>query len=248
MNLKDAKILISGSSGSLGNSIVKELLPKVKTVIGFDIKKDDIDESEKENYFPIEVDITDYNSLDHKVEHLFKDFGGCNVCINCAGIIHSEPLVNIAAIEGKQRHSVQSWNNVINVNLNTVFNLSSLIAHHWVKRREKGILINISSIAAKGNAGQSAYAASKAAVEALTKVWSKELGMFGIRVACIAPGFINTSSTNASLSESMVSKWKKSVPLNRFGDVSEIVSAVQFIIENDYFNGKILSIDGGLVL
>ena len=68
-----------------------------------------------------------------------------------------------------------------------------------VLKKEKGLIINISSISAQGNAGQSAYAASKAAVEALTKTWSKELGMFKIRCACIAPGFFNTPSTKSSL-------------------------------------------------
>ena len=137
---------------------------------------------------------------------------------------------------------------VIDINLNGVFYVTANVAEKMILSKQKGVIINISSIAAQGNIGQSAYAASKAAVEALTKTWSKELGMFKIRCACIAPGFFNTPSTKESLSESMLAKWQKGVPLARLGELDELLSAVEFIIQNDYFNGKILALDGGLNL
>jgi 3-oxoacyl-[acyl-carrier protein] reductase len=114
--------------------------------------------------------------------------------------------------------------------------------------RTKGLILNISSIAAHGNVGQSAYSAAKAGIEALTKTWSKELGMFRIRCACIAPGFFNTSSTQENVNEHMLDKWKKSIPLGKLGELNDLLSATKFIIENDYFNGKILSLDGGLTI
>ncbi len=94
-----------------------------------------------------------------------------------------------------------------------------MLLRRLILKKQKGLIINISSISAQGNTGQSAYAASKAAVEALTKTWSKELGMFKIRCACIAPGFFDTPSTRESLTENMLSKWQKSVADRKIGRV-----------------------------
>ena len=143
-------------------------------------------------------------------------------------------------------HSFAAWDNVIKANLYSTFTLSSLVAEYMVKKRVKGLIITISSIAAQGNAGQTAYSAAKAGVEAMTKVWSKELGMFKIRCVCIAPGFFNTPSTHTSLSEAVVEKWKKMTSIGKLGEMNEFISAVKFIIENDFYNGKTLHLDGGL--
>jgi 3-oxoacyl-[acyl-carrier protein] reductase len=181
------------------------------------------------------------------IKEIFDLAGGINVCINNAGIIHSEPLINILSRTDK-KHSISNWQKVIHVNLDAVFYVTSNVVENMVLRKGKGVIINISSISAQGNAGQSTYSASKAAVEALTKTWSKELGMFKIRCACIAPGFFNTPSTKESLSENMLGKWQKSVPIGRLGELDELLSAVEFIIRNEYFNGKILALDGGLTI
>ena len=117
-----------------------------------------------------------------------------------------------------------------------------------VHKRIKGLIINISSIAAKGNIGQTAYSAAKAGVESMTKVWAKELGPFNIRSVCIAPGFIHTESTKESISESTAERLKKQIPLNRFGELIHIAMGIQMVIENEYINGKIIPIDGGLDL
>jgi 3-oxoacyl-[acyl-carrier protein] reductase len=117
-----------------------------------------------------------------------------------------------------------------------------------VSKRQKGVIINISSISAKGNAGQSAYSAAKAAINALTVTWSKELGMFGIRCNAIAPGFFDTDSTHQELDESKLKAYQKNTPVGRLGKTDEIVDAIEFIIGNDYYNGSILELDGGLVI
>jgi 3-oxoacyl-[acyl-carrier protein] reductase len=136
----------------------------------------------------------------------------------------------------------------MDVNLNSVFYMTSHMVDNMVAKKMQGVIINISSISAQGNVGQSAYSATKAAVEALTKTWAKELGMFKIRSACIAPGFFDTPSTRESLNENMLEQWKKNVPLKRLGVLDELYSGVEFIIRNDYYNGKILQIDGGLTI
>ena len=122
------------------------------------------------------------------------------------------------------------------------------VADKMVRSRSKGVIINISSISSYGNAGQSAYSAAKAALNALTVTWSKELGMFGIRCVAIAPGFIDTTSTRAALTEAKIKTYSNATPLGRLGKTDELLHAVVFIIENDFYNGTILNLDGGLKL
>jgi 3-oxoacyl-[acyl-carrier protein] reductase len=246
MELSQSRVLITGGGKGIGNYVATGLLEKAAKVIVIDQDEQLLNALPyRDNLLKFHCDITDADQVEKIVKEIFEKHGGVNVCINNAGIIHSEPLVNILSRTNK-KHSTDSWQKVINVNLNAVFYISSNVAENMILTKTKGVIINISSISAQGNAGQSAYAASKAAVEALTKTWSKELGMFKIRCACIAPGFFNTPSTKESLSENMLAKWQKSVPLGRLGELDELLSSVEFIIRNDYFNGKILALDGGL--
>ncbi len=246
MEISQSRVLVTGGGKGIGNFIANGLLQKAARVIIVDQDEQLINDlAEHENLVKYHCDVTDFSAVERLVEQIFEKDGGVNVCINNAGIIHSEPLVNLLSRQEK-KHSITNWQRVIDVNLNAVFYVTSNVAEKMILKKQKGLVINISSIAAQGNAGQSAYAASKAAVEALTKTWSKELGMFKIRCACIAPGFFDTPSTQQSLSENMLSKWQKLVPVARLGKMEELLSAVEFIIENEYFNGKVLALDGGL--
>ena len=105
--------------------------------------------------------------------------------------------------------------------------------------------MNISSISRAGNPGQSAYAATKAGIDALTVTWSQELAPYHIRVVAIAPGFAETGMTE-NIPPVFVDGIKEQTPLKRFGRLDEFGHAVQFVIENDYLNGKVLELDGGL--
>lgn len=246
MNLSDASVLITGGGRGIGNYIAMQLLGKVSKVIVIDQDLQLLRNlPELPNLITYHADITAPDVVEKTVKEIFEKHGGINVCINNAGIIHSEPLVNILN-RGEKKHNISNWNKVIDINLNAVFYVTSNVAENMVSNRKKGVIINISSISAQGNAGQSAYAASKAAIEALTKTWSRELGMFNIRCACIAPGFFNTPSTKESLTENMLAKWQKSVPLGKLGELDDLLNAVEFIISNEYFNGKVLALDGGL--
>jgi 3-oxoacyl-[acyl-carrier protein] reductase len=246
MELSAARILITGGAGSLGSFLSTELLRKAALVIITDNNSSLLEKiPAQQNLIKLYCDLTDPDAVEVLITRVFEEYGGVNVCINNAGIIHSEPLVNIAAKGGK-KHSLANWKKVLDVNLNAVFYVTANVVEKLMIKRQKGVVINISSIAAKGNVGQSAYAASKAAVEALTQTWSKEFGMFKIRCACIAPGFFDTLSTRDSLSETTLSKIQKNVPLMRLGEVGELLSAIEFIITNEYYNGKTLSLDGGL--
>jgi 3-oxoacyl-[acyl-carrier protein] reductase len=248
MILSEAKILITGGAGSIGSFITAGLLPLVNKVIIIDKDDELLNQIQHaDNLMKLSCDITNPRAVQNTIKHIFEKEGGVNVCLNNAGIIHSEPLFNLLGKEDK-KHSITNWKNVLDINLNGTFYVTANLAEQMITKKEKGVIINISSISAQGNIGQSAYSASKAAVEALTKTWSKELGMFKIRCACIAPGFFDTTSTRKSLSEAMVQKWERAVPLGKMGQPEELLNAVKFIIENDYYNGKTLALDGGLTI
>ena len=248
MNLSEANILITGGAKGIGNYLATTLAAEAKKVIIIDNDETALAAIPAGgNIVSYKCDLTDETAVNTIITEIFKARSGINVLINNAGIIYSELLLN--PLKGEQRkHSIDNWKKVVDVNLNAVFYVTLTVADHLISQKTGGVIINISSISAQGNMGQSAYSATKAAVEALTKTWSKELAMYKIRTACIAPGFFNTPSTHQSLSEAMLSKWKKAVPLARLGELGELASAVEFIITNDYYNGKILALDGGLTI
>jgi 3-oxoacyl-[acyl-carrier protein] reductase len=140
------------------------------------------------------------------------------------------------------------WNKTLATNLNSVFYMTACIVEKMIVTRTKGVIVNISSVSASGNAGQSAYSAAKAGVNALTATWSKELSAMGIRVMAVAPGFAETESTKEALSEAVLQEIVKKVPLRRLGKPQEIAQGVINAIENDFFNGKVFELDGGLVI
>lgn len=249
MILSTANILITGGASGLGRTMAMSLNGRAANVIVADRNAEALELLEQEcpGIKCYCADLTDYDAVQELVAKVFAEFGKINVLVNNAGIIHSEPLINILS-RPDVKHSVENWRKTIDVNLNAVFYVTVNVAEQMVKTRSKGVIINISSISSYGNMGQSAYSATKAAINALTVTWSKELGMFGIRCAAIAPGFIDTPSTRAALTEAKINQYKTATPIRRMGDTAELLHAVVFIIENDFYNGDILDLNGGLTL
>jgi len=138
------------------------------------------------------------------------------------------------------------WQAVIDVNLTGVFLCGREAAERMV-RQGGGVIINISSISRAGNAGQTNYTAAKAGVAAMSVVWAKELARYGVRVGTIAPGFTKTDIT-AGMRPDVLEKALAPVPLKRLGTPEEIAHAAVFIVENDFFTGRCIDIDGGLRL
>ncbi len=246
MNADRITVLITGAAGSLGTEITKYFEEQKFNIIALD------QDSEKlkalNDRFPsiksYSCDLADYVAVEGVMSNILES-QQIDLLINNAGFIHSEPLVNLLSKENNH-HSFNSWSKTIDANLTSVFNTSCFIAEQMVKRRYPGVIINISSISANGNMGQSAYSAAKAGVNALTACWGKELALFGIRTVAISPGFIDTNSTSNSLSEKQLEKIKRDIPLKRMGQVKHILSTIQFVIDNDYINGKVIEVDGGL--
>ncbi len=247
MELQNKVAIVTGGASGLGKAIVKMLLVNCAKVVCLDINKYSLESLEDgENLLKIVCDITKEEAIADAINQTVEHFSKIDILVNNAGILYSKPLINIMAEH--KRHSVSSWHKVIDLNLTAPFVLGSYVAEQMVMSRTKGVMINISSVSAKGNAGQSAYSAAKAGLESMTKVWAKELGGFGIRCVAIAPGYMDTESTHTAVSDQVLEEMKRQTPTKRLGKAEHISCAVRFVIENEHFSGKTLEIDGGLVL
>lgn len=178
---------------------------------------------------------------------IVQDFGRLDVLINNAGIIRDAMLIKAKEGVVTDRMTLAQWQSVIDVNLTGVFLCGREAAARMATLGRGGVIINISSISRHGNAGQSNYSAAKAGVAALSVVWARELARFGIRAATIAPGFIDTEILSA-MRPDVLEKMVAAVPLRRAGKPAEIAQAAQFIVENDFFTGRSIDLDGGLRL
>jgi 3-oxoacyl-[acyl-carrier protein] reductase len=249
MDLLGKKALVTGGAAGFGLRLTEQLVQEGASVVIFDINKGAIADLEARLHTVrgVVCDVGDDAQVDLAVKKAIAYLGNIDILVNNAGIMKSAPLVNLLA-QRDRRHSRDLWQQVMDVNLNAVFYVGSTVAEQMLRDRSKGVIVNVSSIAAQGNAGQSAYAASKAGVEALTKVWAKELGLFGIRCAAVSPGFANTQGAADALEAELLERWIAKVPLRRLGVVDEVVEAILFVIKNEFFNGRILQIDGGLVI
>lgn len=238
--------IVTGGAKGLGLSIAKLLLENGAKVIIFD--KDEINLKNLPNIFEkYIVDVTNKKEVEQAINNIVERYGKINILVNNAGTIYSQPLINITS-KTECVHDYDKYKKIIEVNMHSVFLMSSLVAEKMILKRTKGVIINISSICAEGNAGQSAYSAAKAGVNAFAKVWAKELGAFGIRVVAIAPGFMDTDSTKKALNSSMIENIKIRTPLRCLGDPSCIAKMVISVISNPFVNGEVINVSGGLVL
>ncbi|MDH4101203.1 MAG: SDR family oxidoreductase, partial [Nitrospirota bacterium] len=177
-------------------------------------------------------------------EEYTKANGAPAVLVNNAGITADALFIKQKG-EDITKFPMSNWEKVMHVNLTGVFLCAREAAYQMVKHGVKGVIVNISSISRSGNLGQTNYSATKAAVDAMTVTWSKELARYGIRVGCIAPGYINTEMV-AKINPEVLEKIIKNIPAGRLGDMEEISKTVRFIIENDFFTGRIVEVDGGM--
>jgi 3-oxoacyl-[acyl-carrier protein] reductase len=247
MAVADKAVLVAGGAGHLGRAVASALDEAGARVAVIDRNPAAADLFADRRISYHRADAADEKDAERAIDDAAKRLGGLDAFVNCTGLIHSEPLVNLLRPE-RRRHRIETWDRVLSANLTTAFVLGSIVAERMAAARTKGVIVNISSIAAAGNAGQSAYAAAKAGVEALTASWGKELGLFGIRAVAIAPGFIDTPSTHETLGASLVKDWTRKTPLRRLGSPKAVTRAVLFAIENDFVTGRTIHVDGGLTV
>jgi 3-oxoacyl-[acyl-carrier protein] reductase len=181
----------------------------------------------------------DFAQCEAFVNDVLKEFGTVNICVNNAGISKDNLLL---------RMSPEQWDDVIKVNLNSVFYMTKQVIKPMMKARN-GAIINMSSVIGEmGNAGQSSYAASKAGIIGFTKSVAKELGSRNIRCNAIAPGFVETDMTSYLKEGEAGEKYKAGIPLGRFASAEDIANTTLFLASDmgSYITGQTLSVCGGL--
>ena len=239
----DKTVLITGATGGLGLSIAEIFYKK-----NFNMILTGTNESKLElldSKFTINTKVIKCNLA--KSEEIIKmfdlipdEFEGIDVLINNAGITKDNLFL---------RMKEDDWDDVLNVNLKANFSLCKMVIKNMVKKRW-GRIVNISSAVAKmGNAGQTNYAASKAAIEGFTRSLALEVASRGITVNAVAPGFIKTEILE-TIDPEKLQAMVKNIPVGRVGDVEDIASIVSFLAsdESSYITGQVLHVNGGLTL
>ncbi|MEM8814757.1 MAG: SDR family oxidoreductase [Pseudomonadota bacterium] len=254
MDLKEKTIVITGGARGLGGAMATRL-----AAAGAKLALVDLDESALESMAATCLDAgaaaaktyTANVAREAEVESLFDrivaDFGALDGLVNNAGITRDAMLLKYKDGEQVAKMTLEQWQAVIDVNLTGVFLCGREAAAKMIELKSKGCIVNISSISRAGNMGQTNYSAAKAGVQAMAVVWAKELARYGIRAAAIAPGFIGTEMVMSMKPEAR-EKIESMIPARRVGDPDEIARTVQFILENDYFSGRCIDVDGALRL
>jgi 3-oxoacyl-[acyl-carrier protein] reductase len=188
-------------------------------------------------------------AIEDEVDRIFSQItaqtGRLDAVVNNAGITRDSLFLKVKEGVVENRMSFEHWQQVVDVNLTGTFLCGRAAATEMVKAGNGGCIINISSISRHGNMGQTNYTATKAGVAAMAVTWAKELARQNIRCAAIAPGFIGTEMVLTMKPEAL-EKIAAGIPAKRLGQPDEIAQTVEFILENDYVNGRVIEVDGGL--
>ena len=251
MELADKVIVITGAGQGLGRAMAETLAAQKAKLALVDLNETALLESVRccENAGgearPYLTDIADEQAVEALFDRVIEDFGAVDALINNAGIIRDGLLVKAQDGRVVKKMSLEQWQSVLTVNLTGVFLCGREAAVRIIEGDHPGVIVNMCSISRAGNVGQSNYAAAKSGVAALTVTWAEELARYGIRVAAIAPGFCDTPMV-ASMPEKAQARLKEMIPLGRLAEPKEIARSVLYVLQNDYFDGRVLEIDGGL--
>lgn len=246
MLLAQKKALVTGSSRGIGHAIVRRFLEEGAQVWGLCTKPSaDLSETEafaKErggSFIELHADAADTEALTAAVKGALADSGGFQILVNNAGITRDGLSF---------RMKKEDWDAVISVNLTAAFIVSQLVSSDMIRRKDKGSIINMTSIVGiRGQGGQVNYAASKAGLIGMTKSLAKETGGRGVRVNAIAPGFIETDMTRA-VNEQARDAWLEGIPLKRAGTPLDVADAAVFLASDmsAYITAQVLGVDGGM--
>lgn len=248
MKLLEGKVaIITGASRGIGKGIAEKFIEHGATVV-FTYASSE----EKARALEAELaakggkakgyksDAADFQAAQTLVDEVVKDFGTVDILVNNAGITRDNLLM---------RMSEEQWDEIMQVNLKSVFNLTKAVIRPMLKAKA-GSIINMSSVVGvQGNAGQANYAASKAGIIGFSKSVAAELGSRNIRCNSIAPGFIETEMTGA-LNPEVVQQWRESIPLKRGGTPDDVANATLFLASDmsAYITGQTLHVCGGMLM
>lgn len=253
MDLKGKTVVVTGAGRGLGQKMAQMIAAKGARIAAAGLNEEWLQEtarmcreagSEAKCYV---ADVTDEVAVERLFASVADELGGVDGVINNAGVNRDALLVKVKEGKVVAKMAMENWDAVIKVDLRGVFLCAREAAVRMIESGRGGVIINISSISRAGNIGQTNYAAAKAGVAAMTVTWAEELARYGIRVAAIAPGFSNTQMV-AAMPQKVLEKIKAKTPLGRLAEPNEIGHSAVYIFENDYFNGRVLEVDGGLRL
>jgi 3-oxoacyl-[acyl-carrier protein] reductase len=251
MKLQDKVFVITGAGQGIGRAIACDLASAGAVLALIDLNGAELEHAQDEcvglgaTAETFVGDIADEATVTSIMGRIASRFGRLDGLVNNAGITRDALLIKVENGELRSKMTLDQWRRVIDVNLTGVFLCGREAAAWMAKFGNGGVIVNISSVSREGNIGQSNYSAAKAGVASMTEVWAKELARYNIRAGAIAPGFVRTPIL-ASLREEVMQKVLAPVPLRRLGEPQEIAHAVRFIIENDFYTGRCLDLDGGL--
>ncbi len=243
MTFDNQTVLITGGGRGIGQNIALKFAELGANIILLD-SNPDFDEIKKKTTslgtkcLTFQADVTDFKSIEEIIKTISNDHENIDILVNNAGITKDELFM---------RMKQEQWNQVIDVNLNGIFNVTRAVIRQMVKQRF-GKIINISSVVGfTGNPGQVNYSSTKSALIGFTKSLAREVGSRGITVNAVAPGFIDTPMTK-SLSETQKDSIIKQIPLGRMGDADDIANSVVFLAskESSYITGSLLHVNGGM--
>ena len=237
-------VLVTGASRGIGRAIAIALGNAGATVIGTATSEEgakNISKIFSNNSIlgkGMKLNVTDNNQITDLIKTVFDEFGSVDILINNAGITRDNILVRMKAEE---------WDDIINTNLSSVFKMSKAVLRGMIKKRSGRIISITSVVGAMGNAGQSNYAAAKAGIMGFTKSLAREVGVRGITVNAIAPGFIETDMTD-NLPEDQKAALASQIPMGRLGTADEVAQAVLFLASDSgsYITAQTLHINGGM--
>ena len=241
-DLENKKIIVTGASGGIGNSIVQKLNECGANILASGTRVEKLEELKNKfkNVKILKFDISQNEKIEEFIDNASKELGGLDCIVNNAGITQD----NLAI-----RMNLDEWKKVVDLNLTSTFLMSKFAVKKMLKNK-KGKIINITSVVGHtGNLGQANYTASKAGVIAMSKSLAIEYAKKNINVNCISPGFIKTTMTDKideKFKELIISK----IPSARLGEPQDIANAVIFLAssQSDYINGETLHVNGGMYM
>ncbi len=242
MRLKDKVAIVTGGAAGIGRATVELFAREGANVIIWDVSDQGAELSQQLSHAGhtvifMKVSVADKAQVEHAVIDVIKQFNRIDILINNAGITKDRTLLKM---------SMEEWNDVISINLTGVFNCTQAVVG-YMKEQNYGRIVSASSnVGLRGNYGQTNYVATKSAIIGMTKVWALELSKFGITSNCIAPGFIETSMTDA-IPADVKKQITSLIPLGYWGKPSDIANGFLYLASDEgaYVNGICLVIDGG---
>ncbi|MCS4505140.1 SDR family oxidoreductase [Arhodomonas aquaeolei] len=253
MEIKGRTVVITGAGRGLGRTTAQTLADRGARLALADVNDEGLAETARlceaagAETRVYHLDVSDEAAVEETFAAIARDFGALDALINNAGITRDGLLLKAREGQVEKKMSLEDWNTVINVDLRGVFLCTREAAEQMIGLGNGGVIASISSISRAGNFGQTNYSAAKAGIASMTVTWAKELARHGIRAAAIAPGFTETPMV-AQMPEKALDRIRAQVPLGRLARPEEIAHSVVYVLENDYFNGRVLEVDGGLRL